>query len=214
VGGDLSWNSENELAIAYYGLMVYDASSGQALPTSNERVAQNKYFSRIAWGPDGNLIAGANLATVDIVDSSTGTILVNLASEFDSIEALAWNPDGNSLVIIDQGGLISSYDVSLYIGSLFPHALAGNDRTIVDNDHTSSETLVLDGSSSFDFDGTIVSYSWTENDVEIATGATPTVELAVGVHTIRLTITDDDGLTASEEIVITVESPILSVSEG
>jgi hypothetical protein len=87
-----------------------------------------------------------------------------------------------------------------------PIPTAGPDQTLTDTDASSSEPVTLDGSASTDPDGTIVSYSWTENDVEIATGVTPTVELPVGEHTITLTVTDDDGLTASDTVVITVQA--------
>ena len=58
-----------------------------------------------------------------------------------------------------------------------------------------------------DTDGTIT-YSWTENGVEISTTAsfnyTPTTE---GVHTLTLTVTDNDSATASDDIVVTVTLP-------
>jgi hypothetical protein len=74
-----------------------------------------------------------------------------------------------------------------------------------------SEAVTLVGSASTDPDGTIVSYSWTdESSTEIATGVTPTVDLPVGEHIITLIVTDDDGLTASDTVVITVQAARLS----
>jgi hypothetical protein len=63
---------------------------------------------------------------------------------------------------------------------------------------------MLDGSGSSDSDGTIVSYEWSENSAVIATGVNPQVDLAVGVHSITLTVTDDDGATDADEVIITV----------
>jgi hypothetical protein len=81
-----------------------------------------------------------------------------------------------------------------------PTAYAGLDQTLTDSDESGSESVTLDGSASSDSDGSIVSYVWTLDGVEIATGATPTVDLAVGVHTITLTVTGD-GATGSDEVI-------------
>ncbi len=117
-------------------------------------------------------------------DTATGD-LTNLTADVDS---MVWAPRWAE------------------IQSTAPTASAGPDQTLTDTDASGSEPVTLDGSGSSDPDGTIVGYSWTENEVEIATGATPTAELGVGVHTITLTVTDDEGLTASDEVVITVEA--------
>ncbi len=85
-----------------------------------------------------------------------------------------------------------------------PTAAAGPDQTVTDADSSGSEVVPLDGSASSDPDGQIVAYLWAENGVEIATGPTPTVDLPLGAHTLTLTVTDDSGLTASDEVVITV----------
>ena len=88
-----------------------------------------------------------------------------------------------------------------------PTADAGPDQTLTDSDDDGSELVTMDGSGSSDPDGTIESYVWTEDDVEIATGVNPQVNLSVGVHTITLTVTDDDGATDTDEVVITVNPP-------
>ena len=91
------------------------------------------------------------------------------------------------------------------LGNNFPTANAGPDQTVTDTDNSGTESVILDGSASTDSDGTITSYTWSEGGVEIATGATPTVDLAVGTHVITLTVTDNDGLTATDDVTITVQ---------
>jgi len=93
---------------------------------------------------------------------------------------------------------------TLIYGNVSPTANVGPDQTITDTDNNGSEAVTLDGSGSSDSDGTIVSYSWRENGIEIATGVNPTIDLAVGVHTITLVVTDDDGATGTDEVVVTV----------
>ncbi|MDG2113544.1 MAG: PKD domain-containing protein, partial [Actinomycetota bacterium] len=95
-----------------------------------------------------------------------------------------------------------------------PTADAGLDQLVVDSDRTGTETVTLDGSASFDPDGTIVSYLWQEASVAIGSGPTPAVALPVGVHPIELTVTDEDGASASAIVQITVEAapPVVYVS--
>jgi hypothetical protein len=60
--------------------------------------------------------------------------------------------------------------------------------------------VTLAGTGSVDSDGSIVSYVWAENSVQIATGVNPVVSLAVGNHTIDLTVTDDSGASATDTV--------------
>jgi hypothetical protein len=76
---------------------------------------------------------------------------------------------------------------------------------VTDGDGSGSETVVLDGSASTDPDGSIVSYEWSENGLVVATGASPAVPFAVGVHTLTLLVTASDGATDTDTVVITVE---------
>ena len=87
-----------------------------------------------------------------------------------------------------------------------PIASAGPDQQVVDTDNNGTESVILDGSASSD-DVSIVSYVWKKGETELATGESPTVDLAVGAHTITLVVTDDAGLTASDEVVVTVKAP-------
>lgn len=89
-------------------------------------------------------------------------------------------------------------------GNELPQASAGPDQTLSDNDSSGSESVTLDGTASTDQDGSITSYRWTEAATEIGTGETPTVILTVGTHTVTLTVTDDDGATDTDQVVITV----------
>jgi serine protease AprX len=85
-----------------------------------------------------------------------------------------------------------------------PVANAGTDKTASDSDGNGSQSVALNGSASSDPDGTIVSYVWTEGGSQIANGPTPSVTFGVGSHVVTLTVTDDDGATASDQVNVTV----------
>jgi len=95
-----------------------------------------------------------------------------------------------------------------------PTADAGPDQNVTDSDDSGAEDVTLDGSASSDSDGTIVSYVWEENSSQIATGVGPVVSLDVDVHTIDLTVTDDDAATDTDSVVITVEEWSVTSSQA
>ena len=103
-----------------------------------------------------------------------------------------------------HGGLNLHDAVSYGLTNLPPLADAGPDQTVPDNDHNGTELVTLDGSASSDRDGSIVSHAWREGDTPIATGATAAVWLSVGTHTLTLEVTDDDGDSATDSVVVVV----------
>ena len=89
-----------------------------------------------------------------------------------------------------------------------PVANAGADPTVTDSDNNGSEEVILDGSASYDPDGSIASYVWSENGQQKATGESPTVILSTGVaHEIQLIVIDNLGATGEDTVQITVNPP-------
>lgn len=84
-----------------------------------------------------------------------------------------------------------------------PEAEAGEDQT-VEWSRADGGSVMLDGSGSSDPDQDDLTYSWSEDGNEIGTGVGPTVNLALGTHTITLTVDDGNGETDSDEVVIDV----------
>ena len=67
------------------------------------------------------------------------------------------------------------------------------------------ETLDFDGSGSVDNDGSIASYAWDTGDGQTASGAQVShVWTNPGAYTVTLTVTDDQGATASATVSVTV----------
>jgi subtilisin family serine protease len=96
--------------------------------------------------------------------------------------------------------------------NLSPVANAGPDRVVSVVGQAQSATVALNGSGSFDADGTIVSYQWLENGAQIATGQTASVSLGLGVHTITLRVTDDDQASSDDQVTIEVGTVDLTVT--
>ncbi|MBI1920600.1 MAG: metallophosphoesterase [Geobacter sp.] len=105
-----------------------------------------------------------------------------------------------------DGTVIETLNLAHGTGNQPPVANAGPDQSVTDTDGNGSQSVTLNGSASSDPDGTISSYVWKEGATQIATGATPAVTLAVGTHTITLTVTDNAGATATDTMVATVNA--------
>lgn len=95
-----------------------------------------------------------------------------------------------------------------------PKASAGQSQLIFDTDGNGAENVQLDGSGSKTDEGSITSYSWSNNNVEIATGVKPLVLLPLGLHTIKLTITTSTGESKTSQVVISIKTPSVSLKKA
>jgi len=69
----------------------------------------------------------------------------------------------------------------------------------------------LDATTSFDPNGRIVHYQWVSSDGQKTLGMTPSLTFnTVGTHTITLTVTDDEGVTAHTEQTVAITAPLES----
>jgi hypothetical protein len=168
----------------------------------------------MAFGRPDRVITQGRLA-YEVVFENLGVILGLGDSNFMQVKYMHlatpdyirdFYPISHLTPAVDDCSVIASGDcpVPTAIPNTAPTATAntqGGD-TVVHTD-TESAMVNLQGAGS-DTDGTIISYEWTNNGAVIATEANPQVTLSAGVHTLTLTVTDDDGATASDDVVVTV----------
>ncbi|HEY1077203.1 MAG TPA: PKD domain-containing protein [Fontimonas sp.] len=117
------------------------------------------------------------------------------------------------LQVTDNQGAQDSDEINVLVrnvvANLVPQANAGADRTV-----GSGDAVSLSGAASSDADGTIASYQWTQTlgDAVVLTGANtatasftaPTVSQLTTLR-FRLTVTDNEGAAASDEVRISVQ---------
>ena len=175
---------------------VADGNGGSATAQVSVTV-QNDNNDPVA--EDDTAIVPAGSGTTVIIHSGT-TVAYTPNAGFTGEDTFTYTiADG-------QGGTdTATVTVTVTADNIPPIANAGPDQHLPDTDASGDEEVTLDGSASEDPDGTIESYVWTdEEDTELATGGTPTITLPGGSHVITLTVTDNDGLTASDEVSITI----------
>lgn len=115
------------------------------------------------------------------------------------------------VTVTDNQGATASDDVIITVNNSQantpPTVNAGPDQTIT----LPTSSVTLSGSGT-DPDGNIVSYSWTKisgngGTITSSSSASTTVTgLTAGSYTFRLTVTDNQGATASDDVVIIVNS--------
>lgn len=147
----------------------------------------NGEISSYQWTIDGEIIGNNPLISIELERGIYNALL--------TVSDTQGRQDTDELIItISNGGLA-------------PVANAGEDQYIEDNDGDDLATVTLDGSLSEEVASPITSYDWYENEILIATGVNPTVQLSTGIHVISLEVTDADGLTAQDEVIISVIDP-------
>lgn len=88
------------------------------------------------------------------------------------------------------------------------------DYTISDRNIVPGEEITLDASGSYDFDGDIVEYSWDFGDGNTGTGPVVNHSYASdSLYEVRITITDNDGMSTSESEMVFVIHPDHGVSQ-
>ncbi|WP_299265138.1 PKD domain-containing protein [Halorientalis sp.] len=169
--------------------------------------------------------ASANATTVEVgepvsLDGSTS------GDSDGSITTYEWDVDGDgtvdatgqrvdtnfasagektvTLTVTDDDGATASTNVSLTVDTNdAPTASASASPDPVDPD----ETVSLDGSASSDPDGSITTYEWDvdgDGTVDATGQQVDTSFSSSGDKMVTLTVTDDDGATASTDVTVTV----------
>jgi hypothetical protein len=221
--GSYSTNTSDTKILNNTILQVYNNTSQPLSPTitmlgNNSNVLIRNNIARAFPNANGNYnisvdhnfyITSYN-PDMEFVDYAHGNVRLRAGSHFINAGSNANAP----LTDILGNSRGSSPDAGCYqyVGSQSnqaPNADAGPDQLVTDQNGSGNVQITLDGSGSSDPDGNgdIVSYVWTEGSTQIATGVTPTISLSVGRHTITLKVTDSGGLTSTDTVVITVESP-------
>ncbi|GAA0894018.1 hypothetical protein GCM10009122_36980 [Fulvivirga kasyanovii] len=141
-------------------------------------------------GPAAATISGAATPTVTVSGLVEGTYTFNLTVQDDDGAT-----DDDYVNVIVQAETVNQK----------PTANAGLDKTLI----LPTNTINISGSGS-DIDGAVTSYLWTKvsgPSANLTNTANPTMtasNLLEGIYKFRLTVTDDDGETGSDEVVVTV----------
>ncbi|MBL0740923.1 right-handed parallel beta-helix repeat-containing protein [Chryseolinea lacunae] len=137
-------------------------------------------------------LTNANTATVNLTGLVTGTYVFRLTAT-------------------DNSGAAVSDDVTVTaaIPNVLPTASAGADVALT----APANTTPLAGTAA-DVDGTITSYAWTKVSGGTATLTNASAQtasvtgLSTGTYSFRLTVTDNGGATASDDVTVTVSNNV------
>ena len=119
-----------------------------------------------------------------------------------------------SLTVKDNEGAASTADTVVIdvapapVENKPPVAKAGDDQNHTLSANQTSISITLNGSASYDPDGTITRYTWSGTP-DPSDEISPTVTLGAGSHQFILTVTDNNNASAADTVVINVaEAPI------
>ncbi|THU34102.1 T9SS type A sorting domain-containing protein [Niastella caeni] len=137
--------------------------------------------------------------------------IVNAGVASPTVTGLAAGVYVFRLQVTDDKGATASDDVTVTVlaANLGPVSNAGADISIT----LPTNSTTLNGGASSDPDGTIVRYAWSKISGpstftigNAATASTPLTNLVAGTYVFRLTVTDDKGATATDDVNVIVNN--------
>jgi hypothetical protein len=152
------------------------------------------YLWQQVSGPSASTLSGTNTAAITVSNLQVGVYTYRLR-------------------VTDNDGDIDTDDIVVTVNNTAanqaPNADAGANRSITLPTNTTS----LSGVNSSDPDGTIATHQWQQISGPSAStlSATNTANITIsnlqaGVYTYRLTVTDNDGATATDDVIVTVNA--------
>lgn len=163
--------------------------------------------------PDGSI---ASYLWEKVSGPANGT-LTNATTPTLTLTGLTEGTYVFSLTVADDDGFTDSDEVTVVVNALpvnnAPTANAGSDKSIT----LPTNSIILNGSGN-DTDGSVASYAWilvNGPSCTLSNQNTPNLSLSnlqAGSYLFRLTVTDDDGATGSDEVALTVQPEAVNQS--
>lgn len=204
-------NEVDMVADALPLLLFYEESTGNISPNSNAGSDQSITLptSQVTLNgtgsndPDGTITTYAWTKT-----SGTGGTITSPSSATTTVTGLTAGTYVFKLTVTDNDAATSEDEVTITVNAnTAPTADAGADQIVV------GSTTTVDASGSTD-DGSIVSYLWekvsgpTDHHIVSPTSVSTTLSsLTSGTYVFRVTVTDNGGLTDTDEITIIIAPP-------
>jgi hypothetical protein len=204
--------TDNSGATAFDDVNVTVNPAPNQTPTANAGTDKNitlptnsVTLSGTGSDPDGTITA------YSWTKVSGGTATINSpGAATTTVSGLAQGNYIFRLTVTDNSGATAFDDVNVVVNAApnqSPTANAGPDQNIT----LPTNSVTLNGSGS-DPDGSIAAYSWTKiaggaaNIVSANSASTSVTGLSQGSYTFRLTVTDNNGATAFDDVVVNVNS--------
>ena len=195
-------DNSNAIGITQKVIHVGSAANASPVPVINAPVTAGKAPLDVALigsgssDPDG---------TIESYEWSFGDSTPN-SSEADTFHTFA-NPGTYTvtLTVVDDGGAVAvATKIITVAANQAPHAVASANPLVA----TVGEAIDFSSLGSGDDDGVIASYSWDFGDSGPGSAqANPTrAYSAEGTYTAELTVTDDNGLSATDSVTVTIDT--------
>ncbi len=209
---DVAVGADGTIYVAEYGSNQITFLKPNETPVSSISVGSIFPNAGPIGGGQAVTITGTNFTTsAETTVTIGGQAATNIIVQNSTTISASTPPNtagGKNVVVTNSIGtatLTNGYNYVAGGGTVPPVAHAGNDITAPVS-HENHGHVTLDASTSFDPDGFIATYLWTEGGTTLATAVKQTVELTQGVHDITLTVTDNDGFTATDNVRVNITS--------
>jgi serine protease len=216
---DLGINASTDLAVTVGGVVQPSINATPATPVAGEQVTLSSSGSAVG---SGRTVASTQWL---LVDAGTTAAAFTSATNAATATLVATTPGRLTvrLTLTDDRGVAASVDLSIGVTAVGgaspvePHIVATPTAPAVGQDFTVSggTTSVGAGRNVATWQWAIVSGGSTAAFVGTTTSSTATLRpTAAGSVTVRLTVTDDLGISASTDLALTVSGSTSTKSEG